>query len=162
MGGRAGGSSSGFGSRSLSDAAINRMAKSVVEGTTLDPRTVPELMKGEILVDSGFNRDTKQGWATNARVPEIEAQISNEIGDIPQINGSSAKAKAKYVKDSIAYSDRYQSAMTKGITAYKKVLSKTKNKELKSLIANKIKTYTEWKSEQKNTLAWVMKNYVSK
>ena len=163
MGGRAGGGASGgMGGGALSDAAINSMSKSFVEGTTLDPRNVPELMKGEILIDKGFNHDTKKGWATNARVPEIEAQITNEIGDIPQIKGNSAKAKTQYIKDSIAYSDRYQKAMTKGISEYKKVLSKTKNKELKSLIADKIKTYSQWKGEQKETLKWVIKDYTPK
>ena len=145
----------------LSDAAINSMARNIVPGTTLNPNEIPELMTGEIMINTGWDYDKKHGWAMNARVPEIENRIQQETGAAPAQPSSKAsnKVKEKYLKDYDTYHDRYMSAMTKGISDYKKVLGKTKNSELRALLADKITTYTKWKNEASGIKDWIHKAF---
>lgn len=115
-------------------------------------------MNGTIIIDKGYNYDKKQGWATNARVPEIEAQITAETGAAPA-KPTSRKGNAKYVQAYDAYHEKYMAAMSKGVSEYKKVYAKTKNKELKSLIADKIVTYQGYMKDAGGIKDWIHKVY---
>lgn len=152
MGGRAGGGARGGGG--LSDAAIARMAKGTVSSLAMSP----EIMNGTIIVDKGFNYNTKEGWVMNARVPTIEAQITADAGPAPA-KPTSRKGNAKYVQAYDAYHEKYMAAMSKGVSEYKKVLAKTKDPNTKALLAHKIVTYQGYMKDAVGVKDWIHKKY---
>ena len=155
MGGRAGGGARGGGG-GMSDAQIARMAKEVVNSLNM----TPEIMNGTIIVNHGYNYDTKEQYVMNARVPEIEARITKEAGEAPAKPTSNSKAaKQKYAKAYVAHHEKYMAAMSKGIADYKKVLGQTKDKNLKALLAHKIVTYQGYMKDAPGIKDWIVKHY---
>ena len=159
MGGRAGSGARGGGG-GMSDSAIARMAKDRVNGLSLDPAKVPELLKGQVLVDVTHNYQTGETYALNARVPEIEARIHSVTDNSPQKPSTNSKAaKQKYAKAYEAYHEKYMAAMAKGVSEYKSAIGKTKNKELKALLAHKVVTYQGYMKEAGGVKDWIIKHY---
>jgi hypothetical protein len=165
MGGRAGGSGMGFGSRSgggMSDAAIARMAASSQRFglNDLNASIEPKLMSGEWTMK--YTSFTKEGGTQILSVKH--SGINQEVGEIVQSfptrpAKSTPAAKQAYLKSYNQWVSKVNSAYDKAIAGYKSEIGKTKNKAAKHFFAKNIMQYQEWKVSLAKDAAWTNKVY---
>ena len=154
---------SGAGGGIPSDAAIAKMSQNWVPGKEIYVPNEPQMMSGEIVATEVYDYDKGVGQWTNARSPQIEADMNNAIGEAPvqpkKMSMASNKEKAKYLAAYDAYHEKYMAGMAHGVNEYKKLIGRTKNPALKSLLAHKVQEYQKFMSEAGGTKDWLHKVY---
>ncbi len=160
MGGRAGGGASGgMGSRSMSDAAIARLAADKTPYTTkdLNPINEPLLKSGEYIEKHGSFDGGKIWDAHSSKIENDVGIVADKAPQHPSSNSNAQKKKYYYAYQS--WSKQMDAAYDKAISAYKTDLGRTKNKALKVQIAKNIARYKQYKIDAVEVNAWVNKHY---